>query len=53
MPTQTQLPELLTVSEAARRLYVSLQTVRDWYHAGRLPGVRIGNNIKLFAECVN
>jgi len=59
MPTQPrptapapQPPELLSVAEAARRLYVSLQTVRDWYHAGRLPGDRIGNNIKLSADSV-
>jgi len=59
MPTQPrpttpapQPPELLSVAEAARRLYVSLQTVRAWYHAGTLRGVRIGNNIKLFADSV-
>ena len=51
-PSAPQPPELLSVAEAARRLYVSLQTVRDWYHAGTLRGVRIGNNIKLFADSV-
>jgi len=60
MPTQPQRghpapnpPELMAASEAARRLCVSSQTVRDWYHAGTLKGVRIGHCIKVFADSVN
>ena len=50
--TPAPQPELLSISEAARTLRLSGQTVREMYHAGKLPGVRIGNMIKLFADSV-
>ena len=54
MPAQTPVPhpDLLSVTEAARALRVSQQTVRDMYHAETLKGVRIGNCIKLFSDSV-
>jgi excisionase family DNA binding protein len=59
MPTQSRRghpaknpPDLMTVAEAARRLCVSGQTVRDWFHAGRIKGVRIGHQIRLFSDAV-
>ena len=45
-------PDLLSVTEVARALRISQQTVRDMYHYGKLPGVRIGNCIKLYANAV-
>ena len=45
-------PDLLSVTEAARTLHLSQQTVRDMYHAGSLKGVRIGNCIKLYDKSV-
>ena len=53
MQSQTPQPELLSISEAARTLRLSGQTVREMFHAGKLPGVRIGNMIKLFADSVH
>ena len=46
-------PELISASEAAKRLCMSSQTVRDWFHTGRIKGIRIGHNIKLFADSVD
>jgi excisionase family DNA binding protein len=34
--------ELITLSEAARRLRVNVQTVRTWVAAGKLPAYRQG-----------
>jgi excisionase family DNA binding protein len=51
-PAIDRPPDLLSVSEAARLLALSPQTVRDWWHAGRIPGVRIGNTIKLHRDAV-
>ena len=52
IPAPNPQPELLSISEAARTLHLSGQTVREMFHSGKLPGVRIGNMIKLFSESV-
>ena len=59
MPTRTHReftvsrpPELMAVNEAARRLCVTTQTVRNWYYAGTLTGIKIGTRIKLHADGV-
>jgi excisionase family DNA binding protein len=55
MPTQSQRghpahdpPDLIRVSQAAWMLGMSGQTVRDWYHARRIKGVRIGHQFRLY-----
>lgn len=40
--------EWLTAPEAARRLGVTGQAVRDWARSGRLPAERLGNGMVLF-----
>jgi excisionase family DNA binding protein len=36
------MSEVLTIEEAAARLKLKAQTVRDWLNAGRLKGVKLG-----------
>lgn len=41
-----QVPDLgLTPAETAVALHVGESTVRRWFEAGRLPGIRIGGRI--------
>ena len=40
----------LRVGEAARRLCVSPQTVRKWFDAGRLEGIRTPSNRRMICE---
>ena len=40
--------EVLSVSEAARRLKVSAQTVRDWADRGKLPAMRTAGGQRIF-----
>lgn len=44
---------LLSVSEAAKLLTMSPETVRQWYHDGKLKGIRIGHSIRLYADSVH
>jgi excisionase family DNA binding protein len=39
---------LMTVSEAARALNKSAQTIRDWADRGKLPAIRMRNGQRLF-----
>lgn len=41
----TPVPELLTVSEVAEILAVSVRTVRDWLDRGKLPRVSLPGRI--------
>lgn len=41
------MPRFLTVAEVAERLSVSVQTVRRLVHAGQLPAVRVGQQIRV------
>jgi excisionase family DNA binding protein len=36
------MAEVLTIEEAAERLKLKPQTVRDWLNAGKLKGVKLG-----------
>ncbi len=45
--------QLLTVRQAADILTVSDETVRHWFKAGRLEGVRVGKGIRIKTEAVN
>jgi excisionase family DNA binding protein len=36
------MAEVLTIEEAAARLKLKPQTVRDWLNAGKLKGVKLG-----------
>lgn len=40
--------EVLSVSEVARRLEVSSQTIRDWADSGKLPAMRTGGGQRIF-----
>ena len=42
------LPEVLTVDEAAALLRVDPKTVRELFHAGELPGRKLGQKIFRF-----
>ena len=42
----------MTVNEAAIRLCVTTQTVRNWYYAGTLTGIKIGTRIKVHTDSV-
>lgn len=45
--------DLISVSEAARRLSVHRETVRRWIHDGRLPALRLGpKTTRIEAACV-
>jgi excisionase family DNA binding protein len=44
----TKMVEVLSVSEAARRLKVSAQTVRDWADRGKLPVMRTAGGQRIF-----
>ena len=46
-------PELLSATEAGRRLNVSSQTIRNWYYAGRLKGLKIGVQVMLYSYSVD
>jgi len=41
---------LMTTREVAERLRISVETVLRWYHAGELPGVRLGAKVIRFRE---
>jgi excisionase family DNA binding protein len=51
--TASSRPPLLSIPEAATLLTISPETVRQWFHDGRLKGIRIGHSIRLFADGVN
>jgi excisionase family DNA binding protein len=44
------MPEVLTIEEAAARLKVKRDTVRDWLKAGKLKGVKLGRLWRVDAE---
>ena len=44
--------EVLTIEEAAARLKLKPQTVRDWLKAGRLKGVKLGRIWRVDAEAL-
>ena len=46
----SELPRLISVSEAAKHLCVSEQTVRSHLRSGHLPGKRIGNRWYISAK---
>lgn len=43
--------DILTASEAARVLRLSVQTVREWADSGRLPSTRTAAGWRLFERC--
>lgn len=45
--TAAALGRLLTVSEVAAELRVSRMTVYRWIHAGDLPGLRVGGQLRI------
>jgi excisionase family DNA binding protein len=45
--TRMPAPKLLTVSEAADALSVSVQTIRRWCKSGRVPYVRRGHELRI------
>lgn len=48
--TTTSETELLTIGEAARRLGVSVDTVRRWESEGKIAGTRTPGNQRRFAS---
>jgi excisionase family DNA binding protein len=46
MPATDQ-PEFLTVREAAERLRLNEQTIRNWIDAGELRSVRVGRRVRI------
>lgn len=44
------MAEVLSVSEVARKLGVSSQTVRDWADHGKLPAMRTCGGQRIFLE---
>ncbi|WP_390637579.1 helix-turn-helix domain-containing protein [Limnoglobus roseus] len=44
--------QLLTVRQAADILTVSSETVRQWFHNGRLTGIRVGRGIRIHTQSV-
>lgn len=42
------MSEVMTVSEAARELEVSAQTVREWADKGKLPTIRTSSGQRIF-----
>ena len=44
------MADVLTIEEAAARLKLKPQTVRDWLHDGKLKGVKIGRVWRVDAE---
>ena len=47
------MAEVLTIEEAAARLKLKPQTVRDWLKAGRLKGVKLGRVWRVDAEALD
>jgi excisionase family DNA binding protein len=47
MTTAVQHPPLLTVSEVAERLRVSVKTVRRLVERGQVPALRVGTQIRI------
>jgi excisionase family DNA binding protein len=45
--------EVLTIEEAAARLKLKPQTVRDWLNAGKLKGVKLGRVWRVDAEALD
>jgi excisionase family DNA binding protein len=48
MPKVASPDDLQTVSETARRLAKSAQTIRDWADSGKLPAVRTRTGQRIF-----
>ena len=48
MISQTTPTEFVLVSEAARILSVTQQTVRLWERTGRLPAIRVSGGVRVF-----
>ena len=44
------MPEVLTIEEAAARLKLKPDTVRDWVKAGKVKGVKLGRVWRVDAE---
>jgi excisionase family DNA binding protein len=44
------MPEVLTIKEAAVRLKLKADTVRNWVKAGKLKGVKLGRVWRVDAE---
>ncbi len=44
--------KLFTIRQAAEILTVSEETVRLWYHAGKLSGRKIGHGIRIDADSI-
>jgi excisionase family DNA binding protein len=47
------MAEVLTIEEAAARLKLTPQTVRDWLKAGKLKGVKLGRVWRVDAEALD
>ena len=47
------MAEVLTIEEAAARLKLKPQTVRDWLNAGKLKGVKLGRVWRVDAEALD
>jgi excisionase family DNA binding protein len=46
------MAEVLTVKQAAERLQITQETVRDWLAKGRLKGVKLGHIWRVDAEAL-
>jgi excisionase family DNA binding protein len=46
------MSEVLTIHEAAARLKLKPETVRDWLKAGKLKGVKLGRVWRIDAEAL-
>jgi excisionase family DNA binding protein len=49
----TQNDQLLTVSQVAKRLQVTAQTIRNWIDGGVLPAARIGRGFRIRRDDVD
>jgi excisionase family DNA binding protein len=52
MPTQKNLPALLSTEEAARLLKVHTNTIVRWIKIGALPSSRIGREYRIPKEAI-
>ena len=53
MPTTIQNIKFYTVTEAAKELHVTAQTVRTYIKEGKIKGQRIGRPILITEEALN
>jgi excisionase family DNA binding protein len=47
------MAEVLTVKQAAERLQVTQETVREWLKKGRIKGVKLGHIWRIDAEALD